>query len=587
MQRLLFLLLLLPILLPAQITPITGRVVDDSDGLPLIGVSVVVRGQLTGTVTDIDGYFSLAGLTPARKYKLRFSYTGYTPLSINATAGDSLGTLRMIAGQALDEVVVVGYGVSRKQQVRGSIQGKVNGVALSGAYAPYEEGRPEQYNGITENGWIMTADRAVSTLSTDVDRASYANVRRFLREGRLPPADAVRSEEMINYFNYDDPAPEGDAPLALRTELGDCPWNPANRILRVGLRAQDIPRDALPPANLVFLLDVSGSMQGPDRLDLLKKSMLLLVDQLRPEDRISIVVYAGAAGLVLPPTAGNRGVIIREAIEQLSAGGSTAGGAGIKLAYATAEAHFIPGGNNRIILATDGDFNVGTTDQRTLVKLVEQKRESGIYLTVLGFGRGNYQEGTMQELADRGNGNHAYIDGIMEAKKTLITEFGGTLVTVAKDVKVQIDFNPEAVQSYRLIGYENRLLDEEDFDDDTKDAGEMGAGHRVTVLYEIVPAGTADQSFGELRVRYKAPEGGFSRKLTKAILPDLSAPSDNLNWAVAVAEFAMLLRDSPHLGSGNYEDCITRARAARGDDPNGYRAEMIELMEGASGLAKK
>ena len=582
-MRYLFLLLLFPCLLTGQIS-VTGRVVDAADDLPLIGASVQILNSTRGVVTDIDGYFELTGLSSGEKLKLKIDYTGYETRTIRAKAGDSLGLIRLSQNQeSLEEIVVVGYG----RQYRRAASGKAQpSYAPAPVYHDYDLGRPERYNAIHENGFILTADEAISTLSTDVDRASYANVRRFIEEGGLPPTDAVRSEEMINYFTYDDPAPSGDAPLALTTELGPCPWNPDNRILRVGLRARDIEHEDLPPANLVFLLDVSGSMQGPDRLPLLKKSMLLLTEQLRPQDRVAIVVYAGAAGVVLPSTPGNRGSIIREALMQLEAGGSTAGGAGIELAYAIARENFVAGGNNRVILATDGDFNVGPSDQEDLLELIEHKRESGVYLTVLGFGRGNYQGGTMQELADRGNGNHAYIDGELEARKTLIEEFGGTLVTVAKDVKVQLAFNPAAVQSYRLIGYENRLLDTKDFDDDTKDAGEMGAGHRVTVLYEIVPAGSTD-ALGELRVRYKSPEGGASEKITQAVTgSESNAPSDDLTWATAVAEFAMLLRDSEHLGDGNYRDCIDRAKTALGEDTQGYRRQMINLMRRASRLAR-
>ncbi|MGB3799174.1 MAG: von Willebrand factor type A domain-containing protein [Lewinella sp.] len=584
MRPLLLLLFSLPLLLAAQSGPITGQVVDAETDDPLVGVNVLLAATPIGTVTDIAGRFSITAASESGKLRLVFSYVGYETRTINASPGDSLGRISLQpAEDKLKEVIVMGYSQRRKHDAMGSL----NNQYYSAPAAPYDYGRPEQYNSIEENGWVQTNKQAISTLSTDVDRASYANVRRFIEEGSLPPADAVRSEEMINYFNYDDPAPTGDEPLALYTETGACPWNPENQILRVAIRAKDISRDDLPAANLVFLLDVSGSMQGPDRLDLLKKSMLLLVDQLRPQDRISIVVYAGAAGLVLPPTPGDQGSVIRDAISELSAGGSTAGGAGIKLAYATAEEHFIPGGNNRIILATDGDFNVGTSSQNALVDLIEQKRTSGVYLTVLGFGRGNYQGGTMQELADRGNGNHAYIDGLLEAKKTLIEEFGGTLVTVAKDVKVQLAFDPKAVAAYRLIGYENRLLNAEDFDDDTKDAGEIGAGHRVTVLYEIIPGTARSEELAELRIRYKAPEGGYSRELTTKVNATETSASDNLNWAAAVAEFAMLLRESEHRGAANYPDCMTRARAARGEDPNGYRGEMIGLMERAAGLAKK
>ena len=586
MRYLYYLLFLLPQLIWAQTTAITGTVVDAENREPLIGASIQVKGRAAAAVTDLDGYFELTGLQPGRQVRIKITYTGYSDTTVVALPGDRLGTIALGASNTLEEVVVVGYSA---QQRRAIDRSAYNSMSNAVAGAAYDRGRPERYNAIQENGFVATEQQAISTLSTDVDRASYANVRRFILDGSLPPTDAVRSEEMINYFAYDDPAPAPGVPLALTTEIGECPWNPQHRVLRVGLRAQDIEREELPPANLVFLLDVSGSMQGPDRLGLLKQSMLMLTEQLRPQDRVAIVVYAGAAGLVLPSTAGDRGAIIREAITQLEAGGSTAGGAGIALAYLVARENFIEGGNNRVILATDGDFNVGPSDQESLVEMIERKRETGIYLTVLGFGRGNYQEGTMQELADRGNGNHAYIDGELEARKTLIEEFGGTLVTVAKDVKVQLAFDPAAVRSYRLIGYENRLLDTEDFDDDRKDAGEMGAGHRVTVLYELVPTISAEAvaSLGELRVRYKSPQGGRSRKLSVDVPATVaSEPTENLRWATAVAEFAMLLRDSEYLEQGSYTACIARARRASGSDEQGYRRQMIELMEQASRLAR-
>ena len=586
MRYLYYLLFLLPQLIWAQTTAITGTVVDAENREPLIGASIQVKGRAAAAVTDFNGYFELTGLQPGRQVRIKITYTGYLDTTVVAVPGDRLGTIALGGSNTLEEVVVVGYSA---QQRRAIDRSAYNSMSNAVAGAAYDRGRPERYNAIQENGFVATEQQAISTLSTDVDRASYANMRRFILDGSLPPTDAVRSEEMINYFAYDDPAPAPGVPLALTTEIGECPWNPQHRVLRVGLRAQDIEREELPPANLVFLLDVSGSMQGPDRLGLLKQSMLMLTEQLRPQDRVAIVVYAGAAGLVLPSTAGDRGAIIREAITQLDAGGSTAGGAGIALAYLVARENFIEGGNNRVILATDGDFNVGPSDQESLVKLIERKRETGIYLTVLGFGRGNYQEGTMQELADRGNGNHAYIDGELEARKTLVEEFGGTLVTVAKDVKVQLAFDPAAVQSYRLIGYENRLLDTEDFDDDRKDAGEMGAGHRVTVLYELVPTISAEAvvSLGELRVRYKSPQGGRSKKLCMDVPATVaSEPTENLRWATAVAEFAMLLRDSEYLEQGSYTACIVRARRASGSDEQGYRRQMIELMEQASQLAR-
>ncbi|MEL6276889.1 MAG: von Willebrand factor type A domain-containing protein, partial [Bacteroidota bacterium] len=393
----------------------------------------------------------------------------------------------------------------------------------------------------------------------DVDRAAYANVRRFITQDQLPPADAVRTEEMINYFRYTDPSPSGEDPVAMRTELTDCPWNAKHELLRVGVRAKSLAAESVPPANLVFLLDVSGSMASPDKLPLLKTSLKMLADNLRPADKVSIVVYAGAAGLVLPPTPGDNRPAIVEALDKLNAGGSTAGGAGIELAYKTAAANFIPGGNNRIILATDGDFNVGVSDQKALVKLIEEQRKTGVFLTVLGFGSGNYQEGTMQELADHGNGNHAYIDSPAEAQKVLVDEFGGTLYTVAKDVKLQLVFDSSRVAAYRLIGYENRLLNTEDFDDDTKDAAELGAGHAVTVLYEIVPQQNADEqsAIGELRLRYKKPTGGKSKKMTTAIPAELVSygqASLDIRWAAAVAEFGMLLRKSQYKGVANWAD---------------------------------
>ena len=584
MRHLIYLLCLLPGLLTAQTGAITGRVVDAETDQPLVGATVRLKGYKVQEVTDLDGAFSLSPTASFGRGVVVITYIGYEELNLRVGAGDSLGTIRLAAAtEVLEEVVITGYAAQRRRDVTGSVNSM---RALSPAFQDYD--RPERYSPISENGWIVTKKQAISTLSTDVDRASYANVRRFIEDGSRPPAGAVRSEEMINYFAYDDPAPSGTDVLALRSETSICPWNPDNRLLRLSVRAQDIPRGKLPPANLVFLLDVSGSMQGSDRLDLLKQSLYMLVDQLRAEDRVSIVVYAGSAGLVLPPTPGDRGSEIRRAIAQLEAGGSTAGEMGIRLAYATAREYFLPEGNNRIILGTDGDFNVGMNSEKELIELIEKEREGGIFLTVLGFGRGNYQEGTMQLLADRGNGNHAYIDGILEAKKTLINEFGGTLVTVAKDVKVQVEFDPAAVTGYRLIGYENRLLETEDFENDKKDAAELGAGHHVTVLYEYRPETTATAGpIGAFRLRYKSPRGGASRLVTQPILSTGGRPSTDLRWAAAVAEFAMLLRDSPHRGRANYRDCLARARSARGEDHQGYRAEMIGLMERAVELDGK
>jgi len=458
----------------------------------------------------------------------------------------------------------------------------------------------ERYDHIQVNTFKNVKEEPLSTFSIDVDRASYANVRRFINDGTLPSPDAVRIEEMINYFAYDYPQPEGDEPFSLSMELSACPWNAGHQLVLIALQGQKIPMEELPPNNLVFLLDVSGSMNSPDKLPLLKSAMNLLVDQLRHEDKVSIVVYAGAAGVVLEPTS-DRGQILN-AIAGLEAGGSTAGGEGIVLAYEVAEKSFIKKGNNRVILATDGDFNVGVTSEGDLIRLIEKERKKGIFLTVLGFGTGNLNDSGMEKLADHGNGNYAYIDDILEAKKALVTELGGTLVTIAKDVKIQAEFNPSAVKAYRLIGYENRVLANEDFDDDKKDAGEMGAGHTVTAMYELIPADSdeAVPSAGELKyqkkeivgsdelmtvkLRYKAPNSDTSELLSTSVKPaDLKAdqPSENIRFASAVAMFGMLLMESEFKADATYAGVIQRARAAKGGDPSGERAEFIRLVEKA------
>ena len=465
----------------------------------------------------------------------------------------------------------------------------------------------ESYDHVRDNAFFAAAENPLSTFSIDVDTASYANVRRFLNEGRLPPPDAVRIEELVNYFRFDYPQPEGDAPFSVTSAVAACPWTPEHRLVHVGLQARSIEDHALPPRNLVFLLDVSGSMQDPRKLPLVKSSMGLLVDQLRESDRVAIVVYAGAAGLVLPSTSGDRKGEIRAAIASLAAGGSTAGGAGIELAYRVASESFVEGGVNRVVLATDGDFNVGVSSPGALVRLIEEKRETGVYLSVLGFGMGNLKDSTMEKLADSGNGNYAYVDSLEEARKVLVTEAGGTLVTVAKDVKVQVEWNPAAVAAYRLIGYENRVLAHEDFNDDGKDAGDVGAGHSVTALYEVVPVGVAFQARtvdplkyqaprapassaanGELatvKLRYKAPEGSASSLLAFAVRDDGADASPDLRFAAAVAEFGMLLRGSEHKGGSSFAQVLELGRAGGGRDPGGYRAEFVRLVERAQRLS--
>lgn len=465
----------------------------------------------------------------------------------------------------------------------------------------------EQYNNIVENEFLSVSENPLSTFSIDVDTASYANIRRFLNEGRLPPPDAVRIEEMINYFTYDYPQPTGEDPFSVTLEAGTCPWNPKHDLLLVGLQGKSLKKEELRPSNLVFLIDVSGSMNQANKLPLLKTAFRLFVNQLSGNEKVAIVSYAGAAGLVLPPTDGTDKTTILNAIDRMNAGGSTAGGQGIQLAYKIAKENFIPGGNNRVILATDGDFNVGVSSDGDLVRIIEEKRREGIFLTVLGFGTGNYKDSKMEQLADKGNGNYYYIDTQREAQKVLVSELGSVLFTIAKDVKLQLEFNPAQVKAYRLIGYENRLLAKEDFNDDTKDAGELGAGHTVTALYEIVPAGS-DEQFGNVdalkyqattvakndelmtvKLRYKAPDEDTSKLITKAIKSSdirQANVSDNLKFSSAVAEFGLLLRSSKHKGNANYTQVLTRAKEALGQDPWGYRAEFIQLVEKASALGQ-
>ncbi len=459
----------------------------------------------------------------------------------------------------------------------------------------------EAYQHLTENPFLSVANNPLSTFSIDVDRASYANIRRFIEQGERPPVDAVRIEEMINYFTYDYQAPSGEHPFEVHTEVAAAPWNPSHRLVKVGLQGARLDLENTPANNLVFLLDVSGSMHSPDKLPLLKQAFSMLVDELRPSDRVAIVVYAGAAGLVLESTPGNRKGAILEAIEALEAGGSTAGGAGLRLAYDVAKRNYIDGGNNRVILATDGDFNVGESSDGAMVRLIESRRDEGTFLTVLGFGTGNLQDSKMEQISNHGNGNYAYIDSELEARKVLVHELGGTLVTIAKDVKIQVEFNPEKVQGYRLIGYENRLLAAEDFNDDTKDAGELGAGHTVTALYEVVPTGvpfdartvddlryqrpadsSVDSDSAELlfvKLRYKEPTGARSRLIEHPVADRVSQPSVDLRWAAAVAGFGMILRDSEYCGGFSVQDVLALARSAQGEDTEGYRQDFLRLVE--------
>lgn len=468
----------------------------------------------------------------------------------------------------------------------------------------------ESYAQRVDNPFLSVGKEPLSTFSIDVDTASYANVRRFLNQNTLPPKDAVRVEELLNYFPYDDSPPKGDAPFSVHAEVAGCPWNPEHRLARIGLMGRPLANEKRPVSNLVFLVDVSGSMQSPDKLPLLKAGLQSLVEQLGENDRVAIVVYAGASGLVLPPTSCIRKAEILSAIEQLQAGGSTNGGAGIQLAYDTATAGFIKGGTNRVILATDGDFNVGVTAGDELTRLIQAKAKSGVFLSVLGFGQGNLKDSTMENLADKGNGNYSYIDSIKEAEKVLVQEMGSTLVTIAKDVKIQVEFNPAKVGAYRLIGYENRMLANRDFRDDKKDAGEIGAGHHVTALYELVPAGKEDKVVDNaplkyqesssrgvpsnesltVRLRFKQPDGDTSREIEQGVVDNgtsYGGASVDLRFASSVAGFAMLLRQSETKGSLTYAGVLELAQSSIGKDAGGYRKEFVELVRKAQALSKQ
>jgi Ca-activated chloride channel family protein len=592
---------------------IIGRVVDSATHQPLATTVVSVRETTLGVQTNPEGYYQLkvpVDSVEGRDIVLLVRQIGYSAVTraLHVTAGARTENFALVASQLrLEEVVITAAaGTTTSAKVLGATMAvgpaRARRAKAAAEHRDKDPGNTEGYDVIAENPFLTTASAPRSTFSIDVDHASYSNVRRFLRQGQPPPRDAVRLEELINYFPYDLPAPRGEDPVSITAEVSTAPWNPTHRLVRIGLKGRPIDVDALPPNNLVFLIDVSGSMSSDDKLPLLKSAFRLLVNELRPQDRVALVVYAGNAGVVLPPTAGSRKDSILDAIERLEAGGSTGGGAGIRLAYDVAKQSFMPNGNNRVILATDGDFNVGVSSDAELVQLIEQRREQGTFLTVLGFGTGNVKDSKMEKLADKGNGNYAYVDNIMEARKVLVTEMGATLFTIAKDVKLQIEFNPSRVGAYRLLGYENRLLRDEDFKDDTKDAGELGSGHVVTALYELIPPGSSDlakvprpdslrytktpsrtdaATSSELvyvKLRYKPPTGFRSREITHVVADETTArPSTDFAFASAVAEFGMVLRDSPHKGNSSLDSVIVRGDRSRGADPFGYRAEFVSL----------
>ncbi len=617
---------------------VRGTVLDES-GKPVAGARVFIKGSQTSVATDQNGDFKLMVnddhttlVITAIGFETREAQVGGQEwLSIRLKAVVLARTLSgKIPGIAIDphhglqgKAITGSIGVSQPMNMSYAM-----GYIKSGSIAPRQEPfyrcypsihepvNREGYDHISENPFLTTANNPLSTFSIDVDAASYSNLRRILNDGELPQEGAVRIEEMVNYFHYNYEQPRDSKPFTVHTEAAVCPWNTSHQLVLIGLQGKKIDVSDLPPSNLTFLIDVSGSMFSEDKLPLVKESLKLLVDQLRPIDKVAIVVYAGNAGLVLQPTDGEHKATIRDAIDRLEAGGSTAGGAGIKLAYKVAKENFNKKGNNRVILCTDGDFNVGVSSDDALERLIEEERKSGVCLTVLGYGTGNYQDAKMQKLADKGNGNHAYIDGIAEAKKVLINEFGGTLFTIAKDVKLQVEFNPEKVQAYRLIGYENRMLAKEDFNNDQKDAGDLGSGHTVTALYEIVPPGVHlpdsssvdplryQQTKGPkqlsvthytdelmfVKLRYKEPNEENSKLMeipVKAKIPAIENASENFRFAASVASFGMLLRNSKYKGSSNYSSVKALAAGALGKDTEGYRKEMIGLVDKAATLSDK
>ena len=582
---------------------ITGKVTD-SQGRPIQGVMVYVKSSPSvKALTDFNGNYKIS--VGHNSAVLVYYLAGFEKAEEEAAGRNVINVILKPEPLLFENNVSADYG-SRKEKTAKSSPTVAPSAYGNGSFQRINQNfNTEGYASVNENGFKNVKNAPLSTFSIDVDNASYSNIRRFINMGEIPPADAVRIEEMINYFKYDYPEPAGQHPFSVYTEIAVCPWNTRHQLLHVGLRGKNIDKSSLPPSNLVFLIDVSGSMNAPNKLPLLKSAFNLLVNELRPQDRVAIVVYAGAAGLVLESTAGNRKEAIIAAIDNLEAGGSTAGGAGLKLAYGEASKNFIKGGNNRIILATDGDFNVGESSNGGMERLIEEKRELGVFITVLGFGTGNIKDDKMEIIADKGNGNYSYIDNLQEARKVLVREFGGTLFTIAKDVKFQIEFNPAKVLSYRLVGYENRLLNDEDFNNDARDAGDMGAGHNVTALYELIPAGSSEkvpsvdplkyQKYGQeeytendledefltIKLRYKKPDGNKSMLLEKPVkgnLLDISEASDNLKFAAAVSEFGMVLRDSEFKGSATLASASQLAKSARGDDDDGYRAELIRLI---------
>lgn len=597
----------------ADIVTISGQVTDKETGAPVEGVVVSAVGQQLQTSTNAEGRYEIS--VPSNITYLEFKYSGYQTNQVKIAGRQLLNVkLTMVNQQKYIEEKQAAKANNKKNRLEYAAQESFSFAISTGQgfisdnEDPSRNYNTEEYANIDENIFHSPAYKPLSTFSIDVDAASYSNIRRFINYGQLPPKDAVRIEEMINYFNYDYPQPADENPFAIFSEVSQCPWNDQHQLVHIGLQGKNIDRSKLPASNLIFLVDVSGSMNSPEKLPLLKSAFKMLVNQMSENDRVAIVVYSGAAGEVLPSTPGNKKAQILEAIDDLSAGGSTAGGEGIKLAYKIAAENFIADGNNRIILATDGDFNVGVSSEGALEDLVVEKRKTGVYLTVLGFGTGNYKDNKMEILADKGNGNYAYIDNINEAKKVVVNQMAGTLFTIAKDVKIQVEFNPAKVKAYRLVGYENRKLNDEDFNDDKKDAGELGVGHTVTALYEVIPTGansdfdndidelkyrkkvvtTKNEELLTLKLRYKAPDGMESQLITKSLKNkniNIAEASENFKFSAAVAAFGMLLRASEYSNGYTFTDVFSLAQESIGDDKHGYRSEFLEMVESCKLMA--
>jgi len=595
-----------------QIRKITGTV-SSQDGLPLRDVVVSLKSTRVSTITDRQGKYFIEA--PAAGGVLVFTHSSFEKKEVKIGSSNTINVALSVSSNPAIVELKVPEKVHSKPQMEYERRNKsLAGEAQALAYQDWQqpEWNTEEYDGINENIFHSALQNPLSTFSIDVDAASYGNIRRFINNGQRPPKDAVRIEEMINYFQYDYPLPKNNDPFSIYTEVASAPWNAKHKLVHIGLQGKKIPTENLPASNLVFLIDVSGSMSSANKLPLLKASFKLLVNQLRPQDRVAIVVYAGAAGLVLPSTSGACKEQIIDALDQLQAGGSTAGGAGIQLAYKVAKENFREEGNNRVIIATDGDFNIGESSNASMERLIEEKRNDGIFLTVLGYGMGNYKDSKMEILADKGNGNYAYIDNILEAQKVLVNEFGGTLFTIAKDVKLQIEFNPTKVQAYRLIGYENRVLRHEDFNNDKKDAGDLGSGHTVTALYEVIPVGvesdyfktdqlkyqnpkpntlsTTSRELLTVKFRYKDPKQETSKLITRTLVDNEVAvenTSNNFRWSAAVAAFGMMLRESEFIEGYHVEQVIQLAQNARGVDKEGYRLEFINLVKTQSVVADR